>query len=56
MAVEQEQENSHGTKVGSWGQSEEGGNIFIFFNVFIVGVAPIASLFWLSAPLNFTGW
>ena len=51
MAAEQGQKNSHVTKVGCGGQTEEGGS-----SLFIVDSAPVPSLFWLSMALNCMEW
>ena len=51
MAAEQGQKNSHVTKVGRGGQTEEGGS-----SLFIVGSPPVSSLFWLSMALNCMEW
>jgi len=47
VAAEQGQKNSYVTKVGHGGQTEEGGS-----SLFIVGSAPVSSLFWLSMALS----
>ena len=51
MAAEQGQKNSHVTKVGCGGQTEKGGS-----SLFIVGSAPVSSLFWLNTALNCMKW